>query len=226
MFLYQIPLLLVPYYPGIMKGNSACGFSGLALSLEKDTGKGKKGRGSCFCLHIISSLFSKTILCTIVLMRGTPLPETYFRIWYLIPALTVRKATEANPEALNLHTISPERSLRLVSFPCCHSLENKFTHSHQPSTSKLDPGQEQAALLRSGQRGGRVSEAPVGWKHARPAGQQLEEVWACWQGHLRVADKRTEPTSSGNPAAGLYLLPFLPQRTSCLNQQCLLCLGS
>lgn len=114
--------------------------------------------------------------------------------------LTVIKATETNSEALNLN--SPERSFWLVSFLCCHSLENQFTNSHQPSTSQLDSGQGQAALLKTGQRGERVSGASVGWKHARTVGQQLEEVWTCWQGDIRVANQRTKRTSSGNPAAG------------------------
>lgn len=94
-----------------------------------------------------------------------------------MPILTVIKATKTNAEALNLNTASPKRSLWLVSFPGCHASENEFTNSHQPSTSKLDAGQEQAVLLESGQRGGRVVGASGGWKHAGTDGQQLEEVW-------------------------------------------------
>lgn len=140
-----------------------------------------------------------------------------FRVWYLMPILTGIKATKTNAEALDLNIFSPERSLWLASFPSCHSSENEFTNSHQPSTSKLDPGQEQAGLLKSGQRGGRVVSASGGWKHAGPDGQQLEEVWPCWQGDIWVVNEWTQPTSSGNPAAGLYLWlqPFLPQSVFC-----------
>lgn len=36
------------------------------------------GRERVLCLEIISSLFSKTIRCTMVLTQRTPLPETCF----------------------------------------------------------------------------------------------------------------------------------------------------
>ena len=132
-----------------------------------------------------------------------------FHIWYLMPILTVIKATKANPEALNLNIV-----LRGLSgwflFPV--DTQKKFTNSHQLNSSKLDAGQEAAVLLKSGRRGGRVTGTPVGWKHAGTDGQQLE-VRPRWQGDIRVVNQWTEPTSSGNPSAGLYLwlMPFLPQ---------------
>lgn len=138
-----------------------------------------------------------------------------FRVWYLMPCL-YDEGHRRNPEARNLNIV-----LRGLSgwflFPCWSSSENKFTKSHQPNTPKLDVGQEAAALLRSGQRGGRGTRAPVGWKHAGTAGQQLGEVWPRRPGNVRVVNQRTQPPSSGNSPAGLYLqlMPFLPPKYPC-----------
>lgn len=122
----------------------------------------------------------------------------------LRPIRMVITATATNPEMLNLNSQSWEVSLGGV-FPCGLSSEQEFASSHQPSTSKLEPGQEQAALWKSGQWVDRPGGASVGQKHAAAAGQQLEEVWACRPGDIRMVNQRTEPAFSGNPAAGLYL---------------------
>lgn len=68
----------------------------------------------------------------------------------LRPIRMVITATATNPEMLNLNSRSWEVSLGGV-FPCGLSSEQEFASSHQPSTSKLEPGQEQAALWKSGQ---------------------------------------------------------------------------
>lgn len=161
-------------------------FSCWAVSLERDVGR--EGRGSY--LYLIKTAF---IHWDHPLHRNNANAENSsvrnpFHVWYLMPILTVIKATETNAEALNLNTVSPERSLWLASFPCCHSSKNDFTNSHQPSTSKLDPSQTQAVLLKSGQRGGRVAGASVGRKHAGTDGQQLEEVWTRWQRDIWVVN--------------------------------------
>lgn len=122
------------------------------------------------------------------------------------------KATEANPEARNLNIV-----LRGLSgwflFPCWSSSENKFTKSHQLDTPKLDVGQEAAAPLRSGQRGGRGDQGTSRVKTCGHCWAAAGEVWPRQPGNSHEwLTSESQPPSSGNSACRSVppqLMPFL-----------------
>lgn len=71
---------------------------------------GRERRGSYLYLNINSFLFTETIHSAVRLTQRIAQSDL-FHIWYLMLSRTVIKASKTNPEALNLNTVSPARSL-------------------------------------------------------------------------------------------------------------------
>lgn len=189
MILHQIPLCcFVLWNPEIVEDNLACVVLLDQMWLWEENGQGRRW-------VLVTSKYEQLFMhreheprLSQGAMQGTHLESMPFLRTFSDPS--GEKGHKTHPRALSFNPVRRSPSAWII-FPV--AIDQKAGLPTHPPW--IQAKSKQHCGIRA-----------AGWKeHEGTAGQQLEEVWPCWQGDLRMANQRTQPATSGDSTAGLYL---------------------